>query len=196
MPMDEVRRHRGVVHEERAIVVQPADPGAAARFTVAPADLMAELAEVRAERRGAEVFGATVPKEYPFLLVSRRLKATLNSLGPELPGLAAKGTTNYAYLHPDDLADLGLVDDEVVEITAPTGSMLGVVSGAPDVRRGVVSMAHSWGGTAETDEKVRETGAPTSRLVSTDRVYDRVTGMVVQSAIPVRVARAAEHAAI
>ncbi len=195
MPIDEVRANRGVVHEERAIVVRPADADATARFTVAPADLMAELATVRGERRGAEVFGATVPDEFPFLLVSRRLKATLNSLGPELPGLAAKGTTNFAYMHPDDLAALDLADDDVVEITAPAGSMLGVVTGAPDVRRGVISMAHSWGGTAETDEKVRETGAPTSRLVATDRVYDRVTGMVAHSAIPVRVTRAVEHAA-
>lgn len=192
MPVDEIRAHRGVVHEDRAIVVQPADPAATGRFTVAPADLMAELGQIRAERRGAEVFGAGVPDEYPFLLVSRRLKATLNSLGPELPGLRAKGTTNLAYMHPDDLAELGLTDDDVVEITAPAGSMRGVVAGAPDVRRGVVSMAHSWGGLAETDEKVRETGAPTSRLVATDRVYDPVTGMVAQSAIPVRVARVPE----
>mgnify|MGYP006207737059 CR=1 FL=1 len=33
-------------------------------------------------------------------------------------------------------------------------------------------------------------GSPTNRLVAVDRGYDRITGMVVQSAIPVRVARA------
>jgi hypothetical protein len=48
-------------------------------------------------------------------------------------------------------------------------------------------MAHSWGGASLTDEKVRDIGAPTNRLVSTTDVYDSVTGMVVQSAIPVRV---------
>ena len=36
------------------------------------------------------------------------------------------------------------------------------------------------------DEKVRDIGTPTSRLVSVDRGYDTVNGMVVQSAIPVR----------
>ena len=195
MPMDEVRQHIGVVHEGRALVARPADEGASARFTVAPADLMAELAVIRTERSSAEVFGPTTPDEYPFRLVSRRLKAALNSLGPELPGLAAKGTTNLAYMHPADLATLGLTDDDLIEITSPNGSMLGVVAGAPDVRPGVVSMAHSWGGTSLTDEKVRDIGAPTNRLVATDRGYDRVTGMVVQSAIPVRVVRAREHAA-
>jgi hypothetical protein len=55
------------------------------------------------------------------------------------------------------------------------------------VRTGVISMAHSWGGSSLTDDKVRDIGAPTNRLVSTDRDYDVVTGMVVQSAIPVAV---------
>jgi hypothetical protein len=62
-----------------------------------------------------------------------------------------------------------------------------VVETAPDIRRGVISMAHSWGGSSLTDEKVRDIGAPTNRLVSVDQGYDRVTGMVVQSAIPVRI---------
>ena len=56
-------------------------------------------------------------------------------------------------------------------------------------------MAHSWGGTSLTDEKVREIGTPTNRLVSTDRDYDPVTGMVVQSAIPVAVEAADDHRA-
>mgnify|MGYP006288643779 FL=1 len=125
--------------------------------------------------------------EYPFRLVSRRLKHVLNSLGTELPGLAAKGTTNPAYMNPDDMKDNGLSDGDVIEITSPRASVHGVVESAPDVRRGVLSMAHSWGGSSLTDEKVRDIGAPTSRLVSVDQGYDRVTGMVVQSAIPVKI---------
>ena len=56
-------------------------------------------------------------------------------------------------------------------------------------------MAHSWGGRSLTDEKVREIGSPTSRLVSTDIGSDPVTGMVVSSAIPVAVAKASEAVA-
>jgi hypothetical protein len=55
-------------------------------------------------------------------------------------------------------------------------------------------MAHSWGGTSLTDEKVRDIGTPTSRLVSVDAGHDPVTGMVVSSAIPVAVAKAPEPA--
>jgi anaerobic selenocysteine-containing dehydrogenase len=190
MPLDEVRRERMRVHPDRAMVVQAADPEASGRFTVAPADLMAELAEVRSERTGADVFDDFDPEAFPFRLVSRRLKQVLNSLGSELPALAAKGgTTNAAYMNPDDLADLGLTDGDVIEITSPRASLWGVVESAPDVRRGVISMAHSWGGSSLTDEKVRDIGSPTNRLVATDQGYDTVTGMVIQSAIPVRVTR-------
>jgi anaerobic selenocysteine-containing dehydrogenase len=178
------------VHPDRAMVVQPADPEAAGKFTVAPPDLMAELAQVRTERSGADVFDDFDPEAFPFRLVSRRLKQVLNSLGSELPALAAKGgTTNAAYMNPDDLADLGLADGDVIEITSPRASLWGVVETAPDVRPGVISMAHSWGGSSLTDEKVRDIGSPTNRLVATDQGYDTVTGMVVQSAIPVRVTR-------
>jgi anaerobic selenocysteine-containing dehydrogenase len=190
MPLDEVRANRRQVHPERAMVVQPADPDCTARFTVAPADLMAELAEVREEASGAAVLRGFDPDRYPYRLVSRRLKHALNSLGPELPGLARKGgTTNKAYVNPDDAAELGVADDDLIEITSPHGSIVGVVELAPDVRRGVVSMAHSWGGSSLSDEKVRDIGTPTNRLVATDDGYDAVTGMVVQSAIPVALRR-------
>lgn len=190
MPLDEVRRQLRQVHPDRAMVVQPADADCEARFTVAPADLMDELAEVRRERTSADVLDgvrAAGEDAFPFRLVSRRLKHVLNSLGQAIPALAAKGTTNPAYMNPEDLAALGLADGELVEIRSPRAVLHAVVESAPDVRTGVISMAHSWGGSALTDEKVRDIGTPTNRLVATDQGYDPVTGMVVQSAIPVSV---------
>lgn len=177
------------------MVVQPADEGASAQFTMAPDDLMEELAQVRRESTGAEVFPGFSPSEFPFRLVSRRLKAVLNSLGGELSALRkSAGTTNRAHMNPADMVDLGLHDDDLIEITSPRSSIIGVVAGAVDVRRGVISMAHSWGGGSLTDEKVRDIGTPTSRLVSTVDGHDPVNGMVVQSAIPVRVAAALSDA--
>ncbi len=187
MPLDEVRRNRRVVHPDRALVVAPADPDCTARFTLAPDDIVAEIGEIRQEPDAAAALSDRWA-DFPFRLVSRRLKHVLNSLGSELPGLAVKGTTNYAYMNPTDLADLGVSDGGLIEITSPRASLHAVVASAPDVRRGVISMAHSWGGSSLTDEKVRDIGSPTNRLVSVDQGYDKVTGMVVQSAIPVKVA--------
>lgn len=196
MPLDEIRANLGTVHPSRAMVVQPPDEGSRSRFTTAPLDLMAELDTVWAEAGSGEVggFPGVLLEEFPFRLVSRRLKAILNSLGSELSALQrSAGTTNYAYIHPEDMGLLGLADDDLVEITSPRSTIVGVAQAAPDVRRGVVSMAHSWG-SGLTDEKVRDIGTTTSRLVSTSEGHDPVNGMVVQSAIPVRLARALERA--
>lgn len=185
MPLDEVRANKRQVHMDLRLVVQPAEDGATARFTPAPDDLMAELAEVLAEP--SSVFAGSDVSGYPFRLVSRRLKHVLNSTGTELPGLARRGTTNPAYMNPHDLTALGLTTGDIIEISSPRAVLHGVVEGADDVKRGVISMAHSWGGRSLTDEKVRDIGSPTSRLVSVDVGHDPVTGMVVSSAIPVAV---------
>ena len=186
MSLADIKSNRMKVHPEKSLRVQGPDPDCTAKFTLAPADIADELAVVRAEADAAEALGAS-SSEYPFRLVSRRLKHVLNSLGSELPGLAVKGTTNPAYMNPDDMAEHGIADGDIIEITSPRASLHAVVETAPDIRRGVISMAHSWGGSSLTDEKVRDIGAPTNRLVSVDQGYDRVTGMVVQSAIPVRI---------
>lgn len=192
MPLDEIRANKRTVHMDKRLVVQPAEDGANAQFTPAPDDLMAELAEVLAET--SSMFAGTDVSAYPYRLVSRRLKHVLNSTGTELPALAKKGTTNPAYMNPLDVADLGLVDGDIIEISSPRAVLHGVVEGADDVKRGVISMAHSWGGRSLTDEKVRDIGSPTSRLVTVDVGHDPVTGMVVSSAIPVAVKKAEEQA--
>jgi anaerobic selenocysteine-containing dehydrogenase len=187
MPMDEVRANRMKVHPDKIMTVSAADPECTAKFTVAPDDIVAEMKEIVVEGDGAAALGID-PALYPFRLVSRRLKHVLNSYGSDLSVLGAKGTSNSAYMNPDDMKDHDLVDGDLIEIFSPRASVQGLVESAPDVRRGVISMAHSWGGSSLTDEKVRDIGSPTSRLVSVDKGYDRINGMVVQSAIPVRIA--------
>ena len=189
MPVAEMREQRGVLHDDKAFTVTEADgpPGDSGRFQVAGERVVGELDEVARERTGAEFLAGFDPDRYPFRLTSRRLKSVLNSLGTELPNLAKKGTTNKAYMNPDDCAELGLDDGSLVEITSPHATIVGVCEPADDIRRGVVSMAHSWGTGSLTDEKVRDAGTPTNRLVTTKDGYDRITGQAVQSAIPVAV---------
>ena len=85
-----------------------------------------------------------------------------------------------------DMIAIGVSDGDLVTITSPSGSLVGVVERSETVKRGVVSMAHSWGGPI-TDDQVRTQGAPTNRLCTTDSGYDRLNGMAIQSAIPVSV---------
>jgi anaerobic selenocysteine-containing dehydrogenase len=196
IPFQTIRERTGQVIPDAAPVAEPADPAAAGRFHLGLADHMAELGAVRAERTGVEVMAGFDPAVHTFRLISRRLKSHLNSLGGELHGLRRKNPTNYAYMNPDDMADLGLVDDDLIRLTSPRASILGVVQAAPDLRRGVVSMAHSWGSAGLTDEKVRDIGAPTNRLIDVADGYDPITGQAVQSSIPVAVERVTEDALV
>lgn len=187
VPLDEIRAANGQVMPEYAITVQPADPDAGGRFQVGLADHIEELAQVRAEHDSAQIITGYDPEVHTFRLISRRLKTHLNSLGGEIPGLRDKTSTNYAYMNPADMDQLGLVEDGLVRIASPHAELIGVVAAAPDVRRGVISMAHSWGSSTGTDEKVRDIGAPTNRLIDVENGYCSITGQAIQSAIPVSV---------
>lgn len=195
MPVEEMRTNRGVIHEDKSMRVTESDLAIEdrAHFQVAYEAIVEELDVVAKERTGAEMLSGFDPERFPFRLTSRRLKSVLNSLGTELPNLAKKGTTNKAYMNPGDCADLGLEDGSLVEITSPHATIVGVCEPADDIRRGVVSMSHSWGTSSLTDEKVRDTGTPTNRLVTTKDGYDKVTGMAIQSAIPVAVRMVTEE---
>lgn len=190
MSMADMRANRGVVHDDNPVRVVEGDPAAEGRFAVAPPDVVAELADVLAEGDGAATLTGFSPADYPFRLASRRLKHVLNSLGRELSVLAKAGTTNQAHLHPDDLAELGMADGDLLRITSPHGEIIGVAAAAEDVKRGVVSMSHAWGTATSTNGDVRTEGVATNRLVATDDGYDPITGMAVQSAIPIRVSPA------
>ena len=157
-----------------------------------PDGIEAEIDEVFEESTGAELWPGFDPDIHTFRLTSRRLKDVLNSLGTELPQIAARSTTNYAYMSPDDMEDLKISDDDLIDISSPRSTITGVAKADKTLRRGIVSMAHSWGGTSLTDEKVRDIGTPTSRLTSAREAIDPINGMVVSSAIPVQVQLAKE----
>ena len=188
LPMSEIRAKRSTIHEELAIKVVAADSDASARFVVAPPDVVEEIAVVLTESTGAEVIDGFDATKFPFRLIGRRLKHVLNSLGREIPGLARVGTTNAAYMNPLDMRDLSLSDGELVRITSPSGEVVGVAEGSDTIKRGVISMSHSWGGSI-TDEDVRLHGTPTNRLCTVESGRDPINGMAIQSAIPIAVTK-------
>ena len=194
VPLDEIRANNGRVLPQHAVTVSDADPATPSRFQVGLPDHLEELAVVRAETSSAEMIEGYDPAVHTYRLISRRLKTHLNSLGGEIPGLAAKTSTNHAYMNPDDMAELGLSSDDLVRIASPYAELIGVVAAAPDVRPGVISMAHSWGSSTGTDERVRDIGSPTNRLIDVENGFCPITGQAIQSAIPVAVELAPESA--
>jgi anaerobic selenocysteine-containing dehydrogenase len=186
VPLAEVRQHGARLHPELATTVAPADEGCTTRLTVCPDGIADELAVVHAEHSSADVLpGAT--DDHRFRVTSRRLKSVFNSSGREVESLRGRAGTNYAHIHPDELVALGIADGDTVEVASPRGSIRAVVKASPDVRDGVVSMAHAWGGLPDDPSALAEFGSTTSALVDVDHGYDPFTGMPVMSAIPVAV---------
>jgi anaerobic selenocysteine-containing dehydrogenase len=185
IPLAEVKRHRaGALFPDPPVRVAERDPGWKGRLDLANPVMRSDLADV------AGSLDAAPDDAWPFHLVSRRQPNVLNSTGRDEPGQTRGRTTNAAYVHPDDLDALGLAPGELVSIRSARGSIPGVVEADPSLRRGLVSMAHSWGDRPERDGDVREIGANTGRLSSVEVDYERYTGLPRMSNIPVRVERA------
>jgi anaerobic selenocysteine-containing dehydrogenase len=190
IPLDEIKRHpHGAIFDAEHAgpdfaprpehgFVAPADPGNVERLDVGNGDMLRELEGIRRE----SIAGAGAGTARPFQLISRRLPNVYNSSGRDLEGLQKGKTWNPAFVHPDDLA------------------MLGVVEPAPELRRGIVSMAHCYGegpdgddeqrGANERAEQIRALGSSTGRLVDNLRDFDPYTGIPRMSAIPVSLRRA------
>ena len=110
-------------------------------------------------------------------------------MGQELSQTRATTPTNPVYMHPSDLAELGVAAGDVVEIRSELDAILAVVEASDEIQPGVISMAHGWGKTPRHDAEVREIGSNVGRLIPADRHLDPLTGMPRQSAIPVTVRR-------
>lgn len=188
VPLEDVKRHpHGAFFPAPDFVVAEREPGWTGRLDVGNAEMLADLAAV-AEAR--EVVDAA--EGYPYRLVCRRMIHTFNSNGQELEGLRSKWAYNPAFMHPEDLDREGLAKGDLVEIASKSGSILGVVEPDETLRKGIVSMVHSFGGLpGKQDKHVREWGTNTGRLLRVDQDMDRYTGQPRMSNVPVRV-RAAE----
>jgi anaerobic selenocysteine-containing dehydrogenase len=181
VPLAEVRTHeRGTVYDTEPLFVLPADPSCDARFDVANSELMAELADAAA--------GTWWPHDpaRPFRLLCRREVGALNSSGLDLPKMRTR-PYNPAFLHPDDLAALGLRPGDTARLTGEHGSLLAVVDADPMLRQGCVSMVHAYGDLLAGDARVREAGSNPARLTGVDADHDRITGMPQLSNIAVTV---------
>jgi anaerobic selenocysteine-containing dehydrogenase len=184
VPLDEVKGYpHGHVFE--ALLDQrvgPSDADCDDRLDVGNADMLGELAEIRDRALTAEV-----DTDRPFLFVPRRENRVINSTGRTLPGLMRGRSYNPAFMHPDDLSVLGIADGDLVEIRSEYDAITSVAGVDADLRRGVVSMSHNFGGNPGENEDPRIDGANTNRLLRTDVEYDRYTGQPRMGALPVAV---------
>ncbi len=176
----------GKIYPEARGVVAAKSPTNENRFRVLPEDVRIELHVVANEVLTESGLVAT-EVAYSHLLISRRIKQFFNSTGHNLQQLQTKGTTNYVYMHPGDLHDMGIESETLVEISSSAGTIIGVAKASNDLKSGVVSMAHAFGDTNSDATNVRQQGSSTNRLVSDETHFDPITGQARQSAIPVSI---------
>jgi anaerobic selenocysteine-containing dehydrogenase len=190
VPLEEIRRHpHGHVFQDPQPYAEPKEADWPHQLELGHPAMLRELADVA---RGLDRHIATgaAADAVELLLVSRREHAVYNSVGHHLQALRARRPFNPAYLNPADAQRLGAADGASVMIESEVGSVRAVVQCAPDVREGVVSIAHGFeahGGDGR--------GASTALLVDDAGGFDPLSGLPRMSAIPVRVRRCADPAA-
>ena len=186
VPIEEIyNTEGGKVFDVPDVILDPADPETRERLQLYPSGLDEELESAYADLQSA------ANKDFPLLLISRRMKNTYNSTGPELSLLKSKGTTNPAFVHSQELAALDIADGEIVEVYSAHGAIPAVARAADDIRPGVISMSHCWGGSPgqkeSVDAQVREIGSNTNRLIDNREHAEQYSGMARQSTIPVAI---------
>nr|WP_066665213.1 molybdopterin-dependent oxidoreductase [Sphingomonas sp. CCH9-E2] len=183
VPLDVIKSNRhGHIYDDGLIVVQPGDPANTARLEVGHPEMLAWLSEVV----GAQ--SARSPSN-EFRLLCRRENHVYNSSCNRR--VTNKGRFhNPAFLHADDMAHLGVVDGDEVELSSELGKIRALVSRDDHVLPGTVSMAFAYGDAQNPEADPVLHGASPNRLIPTDRVYDPYTGQPRMTNVGVQIMKA------
>ncbi len=118
---------------------------------------------------------ATLAEPPPLVLVPRRQPRHLNSQLRDSMGARRKLDEPDILVHPDDAAALGLHHGAPARVRSASGQVTGIVRLDPGLRRGAVSVPHGFA------------SVNAAELTSGTVGVDPLTGMVLQSGIPVTV---------
>lgn len=188
IPLDVVQQHEhGMKAPRSGATVAPGRTEATAKLQLVPDDVSDEYAA--ALQRSAL---AAPTKDYPLVLVVRRMREVMNSYGRDITGLP-NHTYNPAHINPDDMAALGLSDLQIITVRSPHGAIQAVAHGDAKVRSGVLSMTHCWGGPAEADSDPTDGGSNVNHLLTTSTDFEAINRMPTMSAVRVSVSATASE---
>lgn len=127
-------------------------------------------------------------------LITRRAVGSHNSWTHNHPKLVGKRNTNVIYVHPDDIARLGLQDGALVDVSTEVATIRLPVEACRDLMPGTVAVPHGWGHQRAKGLSVAgRTQGVNVNLLSGDgpQRLDPVSGMARLTGIGVRVRPAA-----
>ncbi|HMO68577.1 MAG TPA: molybdopterin-dependent oxidoreductase [Novosphingobium sp.] len=178
VPFDELKAHPGgvrpVLPEAR---VQPA-PGDGGRLNLCPPDVAAELAGIAAK----------VPETgFAYRLTCRRVLHALNGAYRDSRESRRRYPVNPAFMNPDDMAEAGIAEGALVELSSPHGAIRSLAKPDARLRRGVVSMTHMFGPLVSGSDPLADGGANLGQLTSLTEHLEAINFMPRFSAVPVNV---------
>jgi anaerobic selenocysteine-containing dehydrogenase len=180
-----IKHPSGVVWDMPNGRVQPGRPGANARFDVMPSDVAAECAELFRSLAQSPLYGKAInAKPFTHLLASRRIRDAFNSTGTMLNGTLKRKPYNPAYMNPADIAAMEIQEGDSIEIASAYGTVVAKVKADPDIRCGVVSLPHGWGGHPGATVGP---GTAVNLLTNSQQEVETINAMPRMSAIPVSV---------
>jgi anaerobic selenocysteine-containing dehydrogenase len=190
IPMDEMRKHPGghVWGEEEAIaggVIPNMIGHEDRRMAVGHPEVITELREVRAEPV-LDTGGYEDGENCAFRMITYRMREVYCSQGQNLPALRTKRPFNPVLMNPEAMQSLGVKDGDKVVVDSGYGNVEAIVEGTEDLAADVIALAFGWGDPSD-DRDVREKGSNVQRLIPDDYRYDPVTGLALQTAVPVNV---------
>jgi anaerobic selenocysteine-containing dehydrogenase len=126
--------------------------------------------------------------DLPLRLIGMRELRSHNSWMHNAPLLMRGGRTHALRMHPDDAAEAGIADGDVVQISSAAGSVRAPVTLTDEMTRGAVALPHGWGHRGGW-QLANEAGGVNSNLLAPADAdgLERLAGMAHLTGIPVRV---------
>lgn len=170
---DEILSHEGAV-EPDVPATYIGDRQSDARFDLFPPDVSDEFHDA-VSRRSPQL------ADNEFLLIVRRNKDLMNSSGSQIAATIKKHGSNKAFLHPDDMAQLGIKPGAEIELQSPVGFLRCPAAIDPAVKRGIVSISHGWSGNCLAPFEA------TNILVDDEHDIEPINAMPVMTGITVSI---------
>ncbi len=164
-------------------IVAPARPGSDALFDVMPGDVSAELAEFLATFSEPGRYESN-GRDFRFLLSTRRSHHIFNSTLSQLPEVRKRNPFSPAFIHPDDMVEMDICEDQMVEIESDYGKMRALAHADKTMRRSVISVTHGWDNPSSGYDRSQ---GNVNALVNVKRDYGAINAMPRMSAIPVNI---------
>ncbi|MEM8906275.1 MAG: molybdopterin oxidoreductase family protein [Bacteroidota bacterium] len=126
--------------------------------------------------------------KYPFLLIGRRVLRSHNTWTHNAQRLMKGPNQCTLLLHPEDAAQLGLVNRQKAKVRSEKGSIEIEVQISDEMMRGVVSIPQGWGHRQQTQMQVaaQHPGVSINDLTDEQRI-DALTGNAAFNGIPVAI---------